>query len=180
MPPPVDTHQHAVETPSAWVVRWSCLIPRPGRVLDLACGAGRHARFLAQAGWTVVAVDRDILPVEPLCQVPAISVRQLDLETGAWPLAGECFDGIVVTNYLHRPLFPMLLAALNPGGALIYETFAQGNERFGKPTNPKFLLQPGELLAAVRGRLHVIAYEDVTVTDPRPACIQRIAAVRNH
>lgn len=162
--------------PSPWVRQWALAIRPGGHVLDVACGAGRHARLLARMGFEVDAVDRDIA----LFEEPPANVRllQADLEAEAWPYAGRRFDAIVVTNYLHRPLLPVLVDALEPGGLLIYETFARGNERFGKPSNPAFLLQPGELLEAVRGKLRVIAYEDRNVEQPRPAAIQRLAARR--
>jgi SAM-dependent methyltransferase len=145
-------------------------------VLDVAAGSGRHARWLARMGFEVEAVDRDAtLFVDP---PPTVKVTQADIESGPWPYAGRRFDAIVVTHYLHRPLLPVLVDSLEPGGVLIYETFALGNERFGKPSNPDFLLAPGELLEAVRGRLRVLAYEDVTVTEPRPAALQRLAARR--
>lgn len=161
--------------PSAWVRRFLPLIRTGGRVLDLAAGAGRHLRLLRDAGFSVCAADRDVSALlafaDPLCEV-----RQIDLETGAaWPL-GHGWDGIIVTNYLHRPLFPGIESALAPVGALIYETFAIGNERLGRPRNPDFLLRPGELLAAFP-RLTVVAFEQGEVTSPRPAVVQRIAAV---
>jgi SAM-dependent methyltransferase len=164
--------------PSAWIVRWAHRVPTGGRVLDVACGGGRHARFFAARGHRVEAVDRDPEGLRALDGVPGVQTRCADLEGGPWPYAGQLFEGIVVTNYLHRPLFPHLLAALAPGGVLIYETFAVGNERYGRPTNPDFLLRAGELLEAVRGQLRVIAYEDVIVSEPKPAAVQRICAVR--
>ncbi|HET9664253.1 MAG TPA: class I SAM-dependent methyltransferase [Burkholderiales bacterium] len=169
---------HYLEEPSAWVRLWAEYIPPGGRVLDLACGSGRHARWLAARGHTVEAVDRDAAALAELASAPGITTRCADLEGGPWPYAGETFAGIVVVNYLHRPLFPHLLAALAAGGALIYETFAAGNERYGRPGNPNFLLRPGELLDVVRGSLRVIAYEDLFVSEPRPAMMQRICAVR--
>ena len=170
------THPHNDAGPSAWVVRWAPMIRPGGVVLDVAAGNGRHARFLAQLGFEVDAVDRDA----GLFLAPPREVRvlQADLESGDWPYAQRLFDGIVVTNYLHRPLLPLLVGSLERGGVLIYETFAQGNERFGKPSNPAFLLAPGELLEAARGKLRVLAYEDVVVTEPRPAAIQRLVARR--
>jgi len=148
---------------------------RPGGgVLDVACGGGRHARWLARLGFEVDAVDRDpALFADP---PPGVRLLGADLEQGPWPYPGRRFDAIVVVNYLHRPLLPVLVAALEPGGVLIYETFAQGNERFGKPSNPDFLLQPGELLEAVRGKLRVIAFEDLSVEEPKPAALQRVCA----
>ena len=167
-----------MEEPSAWVTRWAECIPAGGRVLDVACGSGRHARWLAARGHAVEAVDRDASLLAALASTPGIATRCADLEGGFWPYAGQHFAGIVVANYLHRPLFPALLAALAPGGALIYETFAAGNERFGRPSNPEFLLRPGELLDVVRGALRVIAYEDRVISEPRPAAIQRLCAIR--
>ena len=143
-------------------------------MLDVACGAGRHSRLLARMGFEVDAVDRDrtLFPDPP----EAVRLLEADLEAGPWPYPKCRFDGIVVTNYLHRPLLPVLVESLEPGGILIYETFAAGNERFGKPSNPAFLLQPGELLEATRGRVRVVAYEDLVVDTPRPAAVQRICA----
>jgi SAM-dependent methyltransferase len=165
--------------PSAWVVRWSGLVPAGGRVLDIACGSGRHARFFAARGHPVEAVDCDPARLALLASVPGISALCADLEKGPWPYGGQRFSGIVVTHYLYRPLFPHLLTALATGGVLIYETFAAGNERYGRPSNPAFLLKPGELLEAVRGRLRVIAYEELEVSEPRPAVLQRICAVNS-
>ncbi|HXF68082.1 MAG TPA: methyltransferase domain-containing protein [Burkholderiales bacterium] len=170
---------HDLTVPSAWVVRWAERVPAGGRVLDIACGHGRHARFFAARGHPVEAVDRDPDKLAALADVPGVTARCADLEGGPWPYAGERFAGIVVVNYLHRPLFPHLLAALAPEGALIYETFALGTEKFGRPSNPDFLLRPGELLEVVRGRLRVIAYEDLFVTDPRPAMLQRLCAINS-
>jgi SAM-dependent methyltransferase len=157
-------------------MRWEGLIRRGGLVLDLACGHGRHARALAGRGLRVLAADID---VSGLTNVgPGLEVLQADLETGMWPFAGRAFDGIVVTNYLHRPHFPHLIAALAPGGVLIYETFGQGNEKVGRPRNPAFLLAPGELLAAFARDLQVLGYEHGAEQVPRPAVRQRICAVK--
>ena len=162
--------------PSAWVRRWASLIRPGGAVLDVAAGSGRHARLLARLGFEVHAVDRDkSLFADPPANV---ALLEADLEGGPWPYKGRKFDAVVVTNYLHRPLFPALIDSLERGGVLIYETFALGNERFGKPSNPAFLLAPGELVEAVRGKLRVIAYEDLTVEQPKPAAIQRLVARR--
>lgn len=169
-----STHENAPVSP--WVERWLPGIAEGGEVLDLACGSGRHSRVLAAAGRRVCAVDRDPVALGLLARVPGITVMQADLERAPWPLGGRKFDGIVVTNYLHRPLFPCIIDALAPRGLLIYETFAAGNERFGKPSNPAFLLRPGELLEHVAGRLRVIAFEDMEVTFPKPAMVQRISA----
>ena len=162
--------------PSPWVREWVGWMQPGGAVLDVACGGGRHARLLARLGFEVDAVDRDLAAfTDP---PPGVTPLQADLEGGPWPYEGRRFAGIVVANYLHRPLLPILVDSLEPLGMLVYETFARGNERFGKPSSPAFLLAPGELLEAVRGKLRVIAYEDRVVDAPRPAAIQRIAARR--
>ena len=163
-----------LDQPSPWVEKWVTLIRPGGEVLDVACGGGRHSRFLARLGFEVRAVDRDASLFRD--KPTGVDLVEADIEAGPWPYAGRSFAAIVVTNYLHRPLLPTLAASLEPGGVLIYETFAQGNERFGKPSNPAFLLTPGELLEAVRGRLHVVAYEDLVVDQPRPAAVQRLCA----
>ena len=170
---------HGAEAPSAWVVRWADRVPAGGRVLDVACGIGRHARYFAARGYPVDAVDRDATALAGLAGVRGVTARDADIEGGPWPYEGQRFAGIIVTNYLHRPLFAHLLAGLAPGGVLICETFAAGNERYGRPSNPAFLLKPGELLEVVRGRLRVVAYEDLYVTDPKPAMIQRLCAIHS-
>lgn len=144
-------------------------------MLDLACGAGRHTHFLIQAGFQVEAVDRDISSLGFSHQV---IVRQIDLETQPWPYSVGEFDGIVVTNYLHRPLFPYLCQSLAAGGVLIYETFSEGNQLVGRPCNPDYLLQSGELLEQVKGQLEVNAYEELCVVQNRRAVIQRVCAIR--
>ncbi len=158
--------------PSAWVMRWASLIRPGGAVLDLAAGHGRHTRALAARGFTMTAADLD---VSALTGAPA-EVIAADLETGVWPFAGRRFDGIVVTNYLHRPHFPHIVDGLADNGVVIFETFGQGNERLGRPRNPDFLLAPGELLRAF-DRLSVVAYEHGAEQTPRPAVRQRICAV---
>jgi len=161
--------------PSAWVERFLPLIRSRGLVLDLAAGNGRHSHLMRDSGFAVRAVDRDVSALLTLAG-PRCEVRQIDLETGApWPL-GDGYDGIVATNYLYRPLLPAIARALAPDGVLIYETFVLGNERLGRPRNPDFLLRPGELLEAF-AMLTVIAFEQGEVTVPRPAVVQRIAAV---
>jgi SAM-dependent methyltransferase len=166
--------------PSPWVVRHAQSIPACGKVLDLACGSGRHARFLAGLGYPVLAVDRDARALAGVSTIKGITTRQLDLEGEEWPLAGQVFDGIVVTNYLWRPRLPDVLALLAPGGALIYETFMVGNAAYGKPSNPAFLLQAGELrqLAAAAG-LREIDYAEGYVASPKPAMRQAICAIRD-
>ena len=158
--------------------RFTALIPKQGAVLDLACGSGRHAHYLADAGFSVTAVDRD-LSLFALGNQTQITTQELDLELDTWPLEGRLFDGIVVTNYLYRPHLDRLPQMLAIGGVFIYETFAQGNEAFGKPSNPNFLLKTGELLAlAQRHGLKVVAYEDIYQESPKPAMMQRICAVK--
>lgn len=165
---------HSTETPSEWVRRWSHLLTPGSAVLDVACGAGRHLRYLHGLGHAVVGVDqsRDALSAsnglgELVCA---------DIENSPWPFSGRLFGGIVVTNYLWRPLLPILTASLAPNGVLIYETFACGNETVGRPARPDFLLARGELLLACTG-LQVVAYEDGFLHRP-DRFVQRIAAVR--
>ncbi len=173
-----DHVSHAGLEPSAWVLRFAPLVPEGGPVLDLAAGAGRHARFFLSHGHPVVAADRDVSALADLAGRRDVEIAPVDLESGGpWPFGRRRFAGVVVANYLHRPLLPAIVAAVAPGGLLIYETFARGNERLGRPRNPDFLLRAGELLDAVAGRLEVIAYENLEVSEPRPAVVQRIAAV---
>ena len=165
--------------PSAWVREHGALLQPGSKVLDVAAGRGRHTRYFKSLGHQVTAIDRDISGFKDLAGA-RVEIVAADLEDGSpWPLGGRQFDGVVVANYLHRPLFPRLASALAPGGVLIYETFGIGNERYGKPSNPDFLLRPGELLdfAAAHG-LQVLAYECGEVTEPKPAIIQRMAAQR--
>lgn len=164
--------------PSAWVRRWAPQLRSGGTALDVACGGGRHARFLAALGHPVDAVDRDAAAIAALTGVTGITALCADIEGGPWPYTGRLFDAVVVANYLHRPLMPALLDALAPGGVLVYETFGAGNERHGRPSNPDFLLRPGELLELAAGRLQVLAYEHLEERQPKPAVIQRICARR--
>ena len=160
---------------SPWIRRWSRLVPAGARVLDVACGGGRHLRWFAGRGARVTGVDRDAAALAALHGVGELVAA--DLENGPWPLPGRRFDAVVVTHYLWRPLWPALLDSLAPGGVLLYETFATGNETVGRPARPDFLLRPGELLEMVRGRLRVVAYEDGFLEAPE-RFVQRIAAVR--
>lgn len=165
----------SVAEPSAWVRRWAPQVRKGGAVLDVACGSGRHSRFFALQGYVVDAVDRDAAAIAALAETPGIHALCADIESGPWPYAGRQFAAVVVTNYLHRPLFPALMAAIAPGGLLIYETFAEGNEAYGRPANPDFLLRRGELLERV-GAMQVLACEDLYVELPKPAIVQRICA----
>ena len=168
------TAAHDGTVPSPWVARFAGLVPAGSTVLDLAAGNGRHTRLFVERGHAVVAVDRETSGLAG--SAARVEVMRADLEDGSpWPLGERRFGAIVVTNYLHRPLLPILIDRLEPGGVLVYETFARGQERFGKPSNPAFLLEPGELLRAVGGKLRVVAFEDVTLPD---RVVQRIAAVR--
>ena len=173
----MPTPAHEMQTPSEWVLRFAHLIPAGGRVLDLACGTGRHACHLCGLGHVVVAVDRDPAALRSLAETAGIEPLVADLESGPWPLPGQSFDAVVVTNYLHRPLFPHIFAALRSGGVLIYETFAMGNEQFGKPSNPEFLLRRGELLDLIAPNLQVVAFEQGMVSRPKLAVVERICAV---
>lgn len=172
-------HPATSDSPSQWIARFASLIPA-GEVLDLACGGGRHARLFAGLGHPVMAIDRDSAALE-LAAGPGVTTCQIDLEAedAIWPYEEGRFAGIVVTNYLHRPLFTHLVRSLSPGGVLLYETFAMGNEQFGKPSNPAFLLRHGELLEVARaGAMRVIAFEDGYVEVPKPAMVQRLCALK--
>jgi SAM-dependent methyltransferase len=166
--------------PSPWVkAHCGLIVPPGGRVLDLACGSGRHARLLAGHGFAVTAVDRDSDAVLKLQAVPGVIAMQCDLEGVEWPLAGQSFAAIVVTNYLWRPRLPDVLAMLAPGGVLIYETFMLGNERCGKPSSSAFLLRPGELREVIQvAGLREVAFEEGYTESPKAAMRQAICAVR--
>ncbi len=166
--------------PSTWVVRFASLIVSKGPVLDLAAGRGRHSRLLLDRGHPVVAVDRDVSGLQDLASRAGLEIVSANLESGPWPLAERRFDGVIVTNYLHRPLLPTVANAVAAGGVLIYETFARGNEAFGRPRNPEFLLAPDELLGVAReGGLAVTAFEQglLSAADGNRV-IQRLCAVR--
>jgi len=165
---------HGTEAPSAWVQRWAHLVQPNSQVLDVACGRGRHMRFLASLGHHLTGIDRD---PEAIAAVAALGEAvQADIENGPWPLPERTFDAVIVTNYLWRPLMPHILASLAPEGVLIYETFAAGNESVGKPSRPDFLLKPGELLTHCQG-LHIVAYEEGFLDLPE-RFVQRIVAVK--
>ena len=165
---------HGTETHSEWVQRWSHLIAPASDALDVACGMGRHLRWLRNLGHRMTGVDRSAEAVAACAALGDIVCA--DIENGPWPFAGRQFGAVVVTNYLWRPLLPRIVGSVAPGGALIYETFATGNETVGRPASPQFLLQPGELLNACAG-LRVVAYEDGFLEQPE-RFVQRIAAVR--
>lgn len=165
--------------PSPWVATHAPRLAAGRQVLDLACGSGRHSRLLAAGGWPVLAVDRDAAALAGLSHVPGVTTACLDLEGDNWPLAGRTFAGIVVTNYLWRPRLADLLAMLAPGGVLIYETFMDGNAAYGKPSNPDFLLRPGELRAICQAAgLREAAFVEGYVELPKPAMRQAICAIR--
>jgi len=165
----------AVGHPSPWLQRWVHLLPDGARVLDVACGSGRHLRWLAARGFRMTGVDRDATAVAALR--PLADVVVADIEAGPWPLVGRRFDAVLVTNYLWRPLLPTLIDSVADGGLLIYETFADGQQAVGRPSRPDFLLQPGELITACTG-LRVLAYEDGFLRDPE-RFVQRIVAARS-
>lgn len=168
-----------IGTPSQWVVEHAPLVRKGGRVLDLACGSGRHAIWLAGQGYQVDAVDRDAQAVVAIQAMPNISVSITDIETGDWPETDQRYDGIVVSRYLFRPLLKALAGMLNPDGVLIYETFMLGNERYGRPSNPDYLLQPDELNLVYAPLLKIYAFEQGKVDDPVPAVMQRICAINS-
>jgi SAM-dependent methyltransferase len=167
---------HDIDWPSPWVCRWAGLIQPGGRVLDVACGHGRHLRYLRSLGFAAVGVDRDQAALGALRGADGIEIHVADIEAGPWPFAPGGFDAVVVTNYLHRPLFRYLVGSLRSGGVLIYETFSLGNERYGRPSNPAFLLRPNELLHSVEP-LAVVAFEQGLIAAPKPAVVQRVCAV---
>ena len=162
---------------SPWVQRWSALVPGGARVLDVACGSGRHVSWFAARGALVTAIDRDAALLEALRSLPDVELIEAELEGEPWPLTGRRFDAVVVTNYLWRALLPTIVASVAERGVLIYETFARGNETIGRPANPDSLLAPGELLRAASG-LRVIGYEDGFIAAEPQRFVQRIAAVR--
>ncbi len=166
--------------PSPWVVRFAPMVPAGGTVLDVACGAGRHARLFRRLGHPVVLLDRDVVHVTDMASDIEVEIVARDLESGrSWPLESRQFAGVVVTNYLHRPLMRQIVGAVEPGGVLIYETFAVGHERHGRPRNPDHLLHHEELLTVVRPELRVVAFEELEEVEPRPAVRQRVVAIRD-
>ncbi|MDJ0928856.1 MAG: class I SAM-dependent methyltransferase [Gammaproteobacteria bacterium] len=173
-----DREKHPAVEPSAWITRFASLIQPGGKVLDLACGHGRHTRWLATKGFSVLAADIDVAGLGDLRDNPRVEILEIDLEADSWPFASGGFAGVVIANYLHRPHFTRLPGILAEGGVLLIDTFGAGNERFGRPRNPDFLLQPGELIDAFHPALQVIAYEHGLEWTPRPAVRQRLCAVK--
>ncbi len=182
---------HELSATSAWVRRFAPMITSGGRVLDLACGSGRHTLLLADLGYRVLALDRDGVALACVGDAVAgkrwggasgashVELLQIDIEAAAWPFGDAEFDGVVVTNYLHRPLMPLLSGCLRHGGVLIYETFGLGNERHGRPANPDFLLARDELLVQFGPWLTVVAFEQGLVDAPASAVVQRLCAVKS-
>ncbi len=167
------------EPPSSWIVKFAPLVKSQGHVLDLACGSGRHAKWLAQQGYKVHALDRDPIAIASMQGIDGIHTQLIDLETAEPPSFEHTYDGIIVSRYLHRPLLTTLPAILKPGGVLIYETFMRGNELYGKPSNPDFLLMPDELLNTYSPLLNVLSFDQGEVQEPKPAMLQRICAQKN-
>ncbi len=170
-----------LSAPSDWVRRWAHLAQPSQSILDVACGAGRHSKLFADKGCAVTAIDVSGEALQVVqAHSPGVRIVQADIESGVWPLmqndSPQLFDAVVVTHYLHRPLFPVLLGSLAQGGVLIYETFAIGNEAFGRPSRPDFLLQPAELLTVCKD-MHIVAYEDGFLPSPN-RCVQRIVACK--
>jgi len=168
-----------VSAASPWIVRFAPLVPAGAAVLDLACGRGRHTRFFLDRGHPVTAVDRDVAGLDDIADRPNLEILNADLEDGSpWPLAGRRFGAVAVVNYLWRPLFPDIIDSVDAGGVLLYDTFALGNEAYGRPGNPDFLLRPCELIDLVRDRLQIVAYEHGYLERPRPMIRQRICGAR--
>ncbi len=166
-----------MQDPSPWIERFADRVPAAGHVLDIACGGGRHSQFFLGRGHPVTALDRDVSRLTPQA---GLEIIQHDLEDGRpWPLHGSQFAAVIVVNYLHRPLFPNIIASIAPGGLLLYDTFAVGNEAFGRPSNPDFLLREGELETVVGDEFDVIEEFHGQVTEPKPAVKQYICAIRD-
>ena len=172
---------HDFASPSPWFVRHAPCVAAGARLLDVACGSGRHARFFAWRGVQVVAVDRDAEALQSLSGIDGIAVECRDLEAQVWPYAPDTFDAVVVCNYLWRPTFGALLAMLRPGGVLLYETFMDGNERYGKPSRPDFLLRSNELIVRTHQACRIVEFEEGDETHASGEIIavkQKIVAIK--
>ena len=174
-----DPPTHTTSVPSFWVKRFAKQIPTHATALDLACGSGRNGRWLMARGLHVTFLDRDVSAIADLAPAADAEIIKADLETGGpFPILGRQYDCVVVTNYLWRDILDDICEAVTPRGWLIYETFGVGNEVFGRPHNPDFLLRPGELAETVRDSFRIIGYEHGQREIPSPAVIQRLAAIR--
>jgi len=172
------TNSPVQHEPSVWVVGHMHQIKPAGSVLDVAAGYGRNARWLAAQGYQVAAVDQDATALESMAGLTNIIAYPADIEANAWPYTGQTFDAIVVCRYLHRPLFAKLIQSLAPGGVLIYETFMEGHQAYGRPQNPDFLLKSNELLQVFSPELTIVAFEQGLLQQSPPAMLQRICAVK--
>jgi SAM-dependent methyltransferase len=170
-------HRYGPSEPSSWVNRFMGGIREGGDILDVACGAGRHLRLALERGHRVTGIDRDVSQLEDLAERRDVSLIEADLETGhPFPLREMRYEGVIVTNYLWRPILPEIVGCVADDGVLIYETFAAGHERLGRPCNPDFLLRGNELLEAVLPHLTVVAFEHGIRPGKKPKIVQRIAA----
>ena len=175
----MSNHSAIPTPPSEWVKKHIKIIPKRGTVLDLACGAGRHTRLLIETGRRVFALDCNISKLKDLSENDSVTIIKHDLETtNAWPFAPQTFDGIIVTNYLYRPLYPCIIDALAVGGVLIYQTFAVGNEKYGRPQNPDYLLKEDELLKVFGNQLNLVDYSHGYIKNPSPAVVQSICCIK--
>ncbi len=173
---------HLQSSASPWVRRFAPLAPNASPVLDVAAGGGGHGRLFLDRGHPVTFVDIDTTALQDIAALNGVTVAGIDLEDGrVWPFKPRAFGAVIVSNYLFRPHLPALIGSIAAGGVLIYETFALGNEAFGKPSNPDFLLKPGELLDLVNGELATISYEHgIEETRGSRRVRQRIAAIRSN
>ncbi len=148
------------EQPSEWIARFGSEVAPGASLLDVACGRGRHAKYFAARGVRVTAVDRDRSALASLRGTDGVVAEERELENVLWPYAAQSYDAVVVCNYLWRPSFEALLSTIKIGGVLFYETFMVGNQRFGKPSRPEFLLCSNELIERTRGDFRVLAYQE--------------------
>jgi len=171
--------KHGGSAPSGWVTRWAKLIPSSGKILDLACGSGRHLRWLLERDQPLIGIDIDTSGAQDLLDPPNLELLETDLEQPGFQFPDQSYAAIIVTNYLYRPLLPLLPKQLGADGVLIYETFAEGNEEFGRPSNPDFLLRPDELLNTYTNHLQIAGFEQGYIDKPKPAIVQRICAINS-